>query len=547
MNIIKSLKYTYGLEYYGLQDLSIGWEVKFLIENKQSITDYFNEKNITSIENLNEYLDYLWLSKFKEIDEAIPLLKKEEDKPLLKSIHTLLLDKYKEYNIGMIIKYLSKNYQEVLESNRDNHYYHDMKRATVDFIYGYANSFSDDAFDYLETNYWYLIIDNFEQYSVFYKKHLERFQSNIINDSIAIEKFKNYDRVFKILEITKKEPFEQFTIGVAKTVSNHVLKMVETIDEDNYVEVSLYMEKARKIALLYKLKEAYKFQNLDTKLVDISNSYFEKHGHRFETEPIDLQKAVCDLKESKNSPIIKYLEFTHTFDRESKQFAPIYNNIMTKPKAMFDHINHIGISEDEYFYPSRLTNLGMYFDIFTNYLFVSFKDEDLRDNIVSNYFNILSNLVKEDILSEEDLEEYLGMCNVFSSLLTIDEDGNVKKSLSYGVSMLIVAYIEKFLRKYYTYLHTKETYINVSTYTLNMLLNEQEIQNVFGEHVTKVLEYQLTKKRATDIGLNLRNNLMHNSEISFRSMNIGYPVRVFYCLILLLNVIATKYIKIDDK
>lgn len=291
----------------------------------------------------------------------------------------------------------------------------------------------------------------------------------------------------------------------------------------------------------------YKFQKLDSKLIDISNSYFEKHGHKFETEPIDLHKAVVDLKDGKNPSIIKFLEFTHTFDRESKKFKPIYNNIMTEPKATFDHINHIGIPEDEYFYPSRLTNLGMYFDIYTKYLLICFRDENLRDDIVANYYNILSNLVKEDILSEEDLEEYLGMCNVFSSLLTINEEGNVKKSLSYGVSMLIVAYIEKFLRKYFTHLHTKETYINVSRYTLNMLMNEQEIQNVFGEHVSKVLEYQLTKKRATDIGLNLRNNLMHNIEIDFRSMNIGYPVRVFYCLILLLNVIATKYIKIDDK
>lgn len=246
MNIIESINYSYGLKYYGLQDLSIGWEIKFLIENKESVLDYFNSKNVTSIDNLDEYLDYLWLSKFREIDEAIPLLKNEEDKPLLKLIHTQLLGKYKEYNIGMIIKYLCNNYQEVFESNRDNHYYHDMKRTTVDFIYGYANSFSDDAFDYLETNYWYLIIDNFEQYSVFYKKHLKRFNDNIINDIIAVENIKNYDRVFKILEITKKEPFKQFTIGVAKTVCNHVLKMVESINEDNYIEVSLYLDKAKK-------------------------------------------------------------------------------------------------------------------------------------------------------------------------------------------------------------------------------------------------------------------------------------------------------------
>jgi len=80
-----------------------------------------------------------------------------------------------------------------------------------------------------------------------------------------------------------------------------------------------------------------------------------------------------------------------------------------------------------------------------------------------------------------------------------------------------------------------------------MLLNEKVLQDVFGEHVSKVLEYQLTKKRTTDIGLNYRNNLMHNSDINFSEMNIGYPVRMFYCLIILLNVIGTKYITINDK
>ena len=159
----------------------------------------------------------------------------------------------------------------------------------------------------------------------------------------------------------------------------------------------------------------------------------------------------------------------------------------------------------------------------------------------------MSNLANEGILSEEDLEEFLGMCSVFSSILNIESKGHIKKSLSYGLSMLVVAYIEKLLRKYFMHVNSRDTYINVKKYTLNMLLNEKGIQDVFGEHVSKVLEYQLTKKRTTDIGLNYRNNLMHNSDINFSEMNIGYPVRMFYCLIILLNVIGTNFITINDK
>lgn len=547
MNIIDYTSYSYGLKYYGLQDLSIGWEVKFLIENKQKIQDYFSNEFENQINNLDNYIDYLWVSKFIEINEAIPLLKKDEDRPKLKSIHAFLYEIFNRYNIGMLVKYLAKNYRQVFESNHDNHYYHDMKSSTIDFVFAYSKSFTDEVFDYIENNYWYLIIDNFELYSDFYKKHLTRFQKNIINDNIAIEKITNYDRVFKILEICKKEPYEQFAKTVAKSVSIHVLKMAESINEDNYIEILSYIEKAKKIAILYKLPEAYSYETLNTQLEKVSNSYFEKHGHKFETEPIDLKKAVQDLKENKNPPIIKYLEFTHVYKKESREFVPIFDQIMTGNKAIFDHISHIGIPEDEYFTPSRITDLGMYFDIFSNYLFVCFKDENMLDSIFSNYHRILSDLANEGILSEEDLEEFLGMCSVFSSILNIESKGHIKKSLSYGLSMLVVAYIEKLLRKYFMHINSRDTYINVKKYTLNMLLNEKGIQDVFGEHVSKVLEYQLTKKRTTDIGLNYRNNLMHNSDINFSEMNIGYPVRMFYCLIILLNVIGTNYITINDK
>jgi hypothetical protein len=242
------------------------------------------------------------------------------------------------------------------------------------------------------------------------------------------------------------------------------------------------------------------------------------------------------------------MTLTHKYDSKSKKFVSIFDDIMTSPTSLVDHVTNIGIPKDNYFIPSRLHNLSFSFDLFTHYIYLCLTDDDLQERIVKNYHNVLSNLVDEDIIRQSELEEYLGMCNLFNSLLQMKtEDKFVKKSIAYSLSMLIGVYIEKLLRSIYISKMSREDYIEVNRLSLNALLNTKELEEYLGSHLQKVLEYKLTYKRNTRVGENLRNELMHGSDSLYTSMNIGYPSLMFYLLVAVLNAIAKNYINFSDK
>lgn len=552
MNLINDLNYTYGLEYFGLGDMSTNWELSFLENNENEIIEYLDNLQVDSVQDIETYVSFLWFDKMSKLREALPHLTNQDTVPKLSNILDkidLVLSSFKKRDI---IQFLKKNYQEVFDCQIEGHYVHDMKMISVEYIFANSNSFSDECFDFIEKKYWYLIVDDFSHYMNFYKKHIERFKCNIVNEKIAIENIKNYNRIFKLLELCNRKPFEDYLKGIVSKVSIEVLGMVENINLDNYLEIITYFDNAEKISKLYKDQSAYEFDKLRPKLNDFNNEYLEKRGHKFTSEPVDLHKAIEDLKNNSTPDLINFMTITHKYEFESNSFVSIFDGIMTAPSSLVDHVTHIGVPKDDYFIPSRLQHLRVSFDLFNHFMYGCLTDEDLQVRLVVNYHKVLSNLYNEGIIEKIYIDEYLGMCNLFSSLLEMKDDNKlVKKSLSYSVAMLIGVYIEKLLRAIYISKMIREDYIDVSSLSLNSLLNTKELEEYLGLHLQKVLEYKLTYKNKTSegvkLGENLRNSLMHGSGSLYEHMNIGYPTMMFYLLVSILNSIASNYIDISDK
>lgn len=547
MSIMSKLNYSYGLNYFGIGDLSINWELSFLVENKDSIINLIKEYKYNGVDSIDNYIDFLWLKKMINLREALPYLTNTDQTPVLTEILDNLDLAFNKFRIKDLNLFLSENYKSIFEMDCEEFYVHDMEMLTIEYIFTNSKSFNDGCFDYIERKYWHVIVDDFENYMNFYKKRIDRFKACIINEEIAIDNIKNYGRVFKLLEICKRKPFEDYLNGVVSEVSIKVLKMTKDINLDNYLEVIVYFEHAEKVAKLYKVKEAFEFDKMRPQLNELNNEYLEKRGHKFSSEPVDLKKAVEELKNRSTPDLINFMTLTHKYDTKNKQFVSIFDDIMTAPSSFLDHVTNVGIPEDDYFIPSRLQHLRLSFDLFTHFIHQCLTDEDLQERIVINYHNVLSNLVKEDIIGQSELDEYLGMCNLLNSLLQMKEDAKfVKKSLSYSLSMLIGVFIEKILRSIYLSKMSRDDYIEVDRLSLNALLNTKELEEYLGFHLQKILEYKLTYKKNTKAGENLRNALMHGADSVFIYMNVGYPSLMFYLLVSILNAIAKNYITFSD-
>ena len=119
MNIIDFLKEnstSVTLIYYGKNDMASGFQIKTLIDNKNEIIDYY-EKADTKINNLNEYIDYIFVDTYSQLSEMIPMVRDD-----LKETVSDILEKLKEtkenYKKSEINKFIKHNYNILLSRDK---------------------------------------------------------------------------------------------------------------------------------------------------------------------------------------------------------------------------------------------------------------------------------------------------------------------------------------------------------------------------------------------------------------------------------------------
>ena len=112
MNVISKLDtegIKVGIRYYGLEDLSTGISVRYLLEGKEIILNSYNERNILTID---DYINYVFLDYIMKFEEVIPYVK-EEKREEFNSFIKECKNIYKKYTTGDIVKYIKKDYKTI--------------------------------------------------------------------------------------------------------------------------------------------------------------------------------------------------------------------------------------------------------------------------------------------------------------------------------------------------------------------------------------------------------------------------------------------------
>jgi len=72
---------------------------------------------------------------------------------------------------------------------------------------------------------------------------------------------------------------------------------------------------------------------------------------------------------------------------------------------------------------------------------------------------------------------------------------------------------------------------------------DNQLLEIFDIETIRSLEYLLIKTNNSNIGDNIRNNLMHNSDYKFCDMTNGFISQIFFLFLCVINGIYLNYLK----
>lgn len=156
-------RHRYGLEFYGINDLSTGWTIKNIFEDMEKIKSYYLNNFNRFIDDFNDYLNFLFLEYLIEFKECYPNLKKDGDKVTFKNFIQELENKKREVNIGNLCKFIISEYKYLFQKYDQKYLKHSLRKQTIKIIghYGILNS-NEEVAVYLIKNNFYSIFDNLD-------------------------------------------------------------------------------------------------------------------------------------------------------------------------------------------------------------------------------------------------------------------------------------------------------------------------------------------------------------------------------------------------
>lgn len=563
MNILDVMGLKYMQKFYGQSDYSTGYIVKELLDNKSKIFEHFRNKNSMVINNLDDYIDYVWINNiklFESIESKVVDEMKNDFHELIEYINIFKFTKEK------ILNYLKTNYHYVFDEmnySKDIHVFHEVVKEAVNTIYTYHDYFDVVMYDFIETRFAYIIVNDIISCEKFYQKYPERFSKIFdLKDNQHFFDVRNFHNTFNSLSKSKKKFVKDLIYSKTQSILKVVIKLAEQIDEDNYLENSHYIDQ---IILLIKTNsfnfiEQYKIDELQDKIKDASAKYFKKHGHEFKTGPIDLKDLLERMKVELKSDMsfFSFLSLTHHMNKNEKKLTSNLIQVFNVEKSLTDMIAS-SPNTDEYFTQSRLMGLHFHIEIYCRVLYLMLVNDELQLIIKCHINMILQDIDKNEGDEKLDLvSSFEGMFESFMSNVKNSKEvyTNKERYECYSLSMFLVSLIEKILRKVTINRSLTQRYYAEDDLSLGDILRtsnnngtkyENILDGILDYELIRVLEFKLAKTHDTNIGENIRNNLMHNRNITFSDISNGFLIQVFYLFLSVINGIYSSYLNHNMK
>lgn len=499
------------LEYYGKNDISTGWDVKTLLDNKETVIELINDLNDVEKYSFDDYFKYFYLLKISKLAEILPLLKREEDVDCLRQIIEQCNSIIQKINIENIIKYLNNNIREIFEYEDA----YSLKTCTFEFIKLYINGIKPEVIKYLCENYGYLVIQRFSDFEDYIEKQPEIFEVLFSDKNINIYHSSRYVKIYDILaHLMSKEKSKLKTQvdDVNFKLHEKMIELSKTLSEDNALilqhQVCCYNSYLKKI----KSPWANEFCGIEKKVRELIKNSVSKNDYAFSYE-IPTGK-ILELWEKTKEWEIKLLSITHNFEGETKKIK----SRLSRYEKDENKILHSLIRDekiDDYFTYDHKMKISISMSVgMATIMAIYNKSRDEFIRLIISEINFLSQMLNNEAINK-DVKRML--VSVDMVLNNSEKQSIVQESLLYNASIQICACIEKLIRLAYIEIFKDDIYIPLKIATLGSLISckQEKWKEIFDYNQLQTIGYYLISLGDKEIGFNYRNRLAHlEDEIS---------------------------------
>ncbi|MFA6368549.1 MAG: hypothetical protein WCX10_08340 [Bacteroidales bacterium] len=571
MNVLDVFKDGQSIiEYFGKSDLSAGYFVKNLLDSKAAIIEYFDKANTGKID-INYFIDFNWISNVLQAEEIIPFVadaKREDFKGIIEYVKKLS-PKYSDKS--KLIPFISSEYKQIFDKNtyvEQTLFYHRIVDSTFKFIFGNHEKFGKEIFDYLETNYAYLILENLSECEAYYDKHKTSFcQLFEIGKNKHFFDLYNFPRTFGCLINSKLKFVKKFAKERVDSAIQQVIEIGSKVNSENYLETYSLVDPIIKIVKQHpdlRTVDFYKVEKLEKEMDLVSKEYFEKYGQKVDFGPIELKPLLEKLKsdicqEDDTKSFCSFLTLTHSFADGSSTltsgFSKISFGTSNDPLESMD----VSPNTDSYFTASSLVQLHGIIDISVISLLYILKDKQVEQKIFAYIKAELEEIDKKEGNNSLDLYEmFSGVYPYIKKWQSQDNNhlSAIDRYEIYSVTLFLSTMIEKILRKVMINRNSENMYFSEENLSLGNILQTKnnkgvavpsKLSSVFDEELIKVLEYYLVKTQDTHVGLNIRNNYAHNNNIIFTNLANRTPMILFFLFLCVINGIHASYLNHNNR
>lgn len=528
-NELKNKEINIAIDYYGDKDLCTRWECADLIKYFEIVKNLINATTFDSIENFDDYINYLMLIKISSFSEMIENIIAEDNKNKISILSNIAKDKIKSVTVQDFIKYINSTYIDLLNNE-------DISSITLDFCIKYQNGISNTVFIWLAENKPYIFIG---KYDTLKKQFIKPEIIEKVLNNKNVEKLIYYDdkKLYCILKSLDKKNIPcliAFNSGIYAFYKN----IYNKLSIDNVLQYFNILKSIKRYFEDIKFSKANECNKIFKQVELLLDESIKQNGKTFSYEiPV---KEFDKVYYANTKWEHKLIGLTHSLNKKTNKFESIFK--YKKTARLIDDVSS-NIDKDDYFTYSRQQDIGIALKVGSSILQYIFSKKEFAEN-VTGWIRAIIDYVCKSIAYESDdiLKEYEIIIDTFFTWINNNWSQNISvgQSLCYSIQMLLCASIEKLLRVIYK--SKTETLFLDYDFSLSIALKDKSIiQPILSEDLAKVCHYVLCKEN--HIGNNYRNRLAHLYDFELKTINPEMNFQLLYLYVCVLNSIFLDCLK----
>ena len=543
---LKEKNIALSVHYYGPGDLATGWEIKEIVDNAPFFDSFYANYPLEGIENINDYIIYLFSLKFRALVEMVPLLLQEDHKDIITALSEKANNACAAIKTGDVIKFINSHIEEIF--TLENHLY-DIRDVTLELIKKYATGIKPNVYAYLCSEHYYLVIDNFDLFFKVIKSDPSLFEkiypTGHLSD-LQERRFKETLDIFSSILQSDNEDLKTLVNDRIAVLCVDIEALIPSITGENVMmnegivrEFTSFLQhikhpKANDFVIHYKAVEEILFKRI------------QETGQHSQYE-IPVGEIIEHFTKTENW-MLRLLSLTHSYVPNSN--PPAFKSRLNFARDETHHLMDFcssNIPTDSYFTRSHQMMLGVHASVGAGTMvgIMSRPEvyEDYAKLIMSAVIFISEQMQRED---EHLFDDWVLLDRMLQTIIANRELGVESiQTLCYSAAMFTCSLMEKILRLFYVDKVKGKIYVPVEHATLGQLLTENnaEIVNTFDPIHTKHLAFFMLKCGDKKIGHNYRNRLAHWTEIKNASLTISLVAELLWLFTDVLNTVFAYYLE----